>query len=54
MTSPRTGIIATVTGVSFTLAGFNEVLTCVSLVLGIAIASISLFRLLKTKNKKTP
>ena len=48
----RTGMIAAVSSVSVTLAGVNEILTCVSLLFGVAIAGVSLFRLIKNKNQK--
>lgn len=44
-------MFAIATGMGFSLAGFNEVLTCISLVLGIGLGSVSLFRLLTKKTK---
>jgi hypothetical protein len=52
MTNPRAGIIASLTGVSFSLAGFNEILTCISLVIGISIGSVSLVKIIKNNYKK--
>jgi hypothetical protein len=52
MKHTTTGILASATSLGVSLSGVNEILTCVSLVLGIAIASLSLFRLIKNQLKK--
>lgn len=49
MNDSRVGILASFTGISISLAGVNEILTAVSLVLGISIGTVSLFRLIKNK-----
>jgi hypothetical protein len=51
-TTTKIGLVATL-GVPFTvsIAGINEVLTTISLLLGIAIGAVSLALKLKNKNK---
>jgi hypothetical protein len=50
-TTTKIGMAATLGSVTVSLAGINQVLTTISLLIGIAIGAVSLALKLKNKNK---